>query len=181
MSKRVLSDIDNMLRTRARALESNSGGSGGTDPLTPIVSMGTMGPGTSVDSATPGRQPRRTPARPRQPFVDPERGIPKRKVATKTSTRSQREGLPKRHADTSDSRSLGLPTDEVDVEGGAKRKRKVVAKPRLVAKPRKVVAKAKAKGGASVNPWIEHVKQYARVHNIPYRDAMSKAKASYKR
>ena len=31
------------------------------------------------------------------------------------------------------------------------------------------------------NSWIEHVKAYAKKHKISYREAMSKAKASYKK
>ena len=30
------------------------------------------------------------------------------------------------------------------------------------------------------NPWITHVKAYAKKHNLKYGDALSKAKASYK-
>ena len=29
------------------------------------------------------------------------------------------------------------------------------------------------------NPWIEHVKNYAKLHNLKYGDAMKKAKQSY--
>lgn len=31
------------------------------------------------------------------------------------------------------------------------------------------------------NDWINHVKKYAKDHNIKYGEAMSKAKASYKK
>ena len=33
----------------------------------------------------------------------------------------------------------------------------------------------------STNPWITHVKQYAKEHNISYRDALKKASESYKK
>jgi hypothetical protein len=44
--------------------------------------------------------------------------------------------------------------------------------------------KRKCKAGVSAgkktsNPWIEHVKAYAKKHNVPYRVAMSKARDSY--
>lgn len=32
-----------------------------------------------------------------------------------------------------------------------------------------------------MNPWIEHVKAYAKKHNIPYGQAIAKAKATYKK
>ena len=32
-----------------------------------------------------------------------------------------------------------------------------------------------------VNPWIEHVKKYAHAHNLSYREALSKAKQTYKK
>ena len=44
----------------------------------------------------------------------------------------------------------------------------------------------KKRGGASVgaggktNPWIAHVKAYAKKHNLSYGDAISKARPSYK-
>ena len=40
---------------------------------------------------------------------------------------------------------------------------------------------AKQKAKAKSNPWIKHVKAYAKQHNISYGDAISKAKASYKK
>jgi hypothetical protein len=41
----------------------------------------------------------------------------------------------------------------------------------------------KVTGGAKKAPsaWIQHVQKYARDNNVPYKDAMSKAKASYKK
>jgi hypothetical protein len=32
-----------------------------------------------------------------------------------------------------------------------------------------------------VNKWIAHVKAYAKKHNISYKDALKKAKSSYKK
>ena len=32
-----------------------------------------------------------------------------------------------------------------------------------------------------ISPWINHVKQYASDHNMSYKEAMTKAKASYKK
>ena len=40
---------------------------------------------------------------------------------------------------------------------------------------------AKQKASAKTNPWIQHVKAYAKKHGIKYGDAISKAKASYKK
>lgn len=40
---------------------------------------------------------------------------------------------------------------------------------------------AKQKAKAKSNPWIQHVKAYAKKHGIKYGDAISKAKASYKK
>ena len=31
------------------------------------------------------------------------------------------------------------------------------------------------------NPWITHVKQYAKTHNISYREALKRAKSTYKK
>ena len=39
---------------------------------------------------------------------------------------------------------------------------------------------AGSKAGAKTNPWIAHVKAYAKKHNISYGDAISKARPSYK-
>ena len=45
----------------------------------------------------------------------------------------------------------------------------------------------KKRGGASVgaggktNPWIAHVKAYAKKHNLSYGDAISKARSSYRK
>ena len=39
---------------------------------------------------------------------------------------------------------------------------------------------AGSKAGAKSNPWIAHVKAYAKKHNISYGDAISKARPSYK-
>ena len=39
----------------------------------------------------------------------------------------------------------------------------------------------KQKAKAKTNPWIIHVKAYAKKHKISYGDAISKAKASYKK
>ncbi len=39
---------------------------------------------------------------------------------------------------------------------------------------------AGSKAGAKANPWIVHVKAYAKKHNISYGDAISKARHSYK-
>ena len=38
---------------------------------------------------------------------------------------------------------------------------------------------AGTKKGAQHNPWIQHVKAYAKKHNIKYSEAISKAKSSY--
>lgn len=40
---------------------------------------------------------------------------------------------------------------------------------------------AKQKAKAKSNPWIQHVKAYAKKHGIKYGDAISKARASYKK
>lgn len=32
-----------------------------------------------------------------------------------------------------------------------------------------------------MNKWIEHVKKYANQHKVTYKEAMKKAKASYKK
>ena len=51
--------------------------------------------------------------------------------------------------------------------------------------PKKVkAAHAALEGGAKKRPpsaWIQHVKKYAADHNVSYKEAMSKAKASYKK
>lgn len=51
--------------------------------------------------------------------------------------------------------------------------------------PKKVkAAHATLEGGAKKRPasaWIQHVKKYAGDHNVSYKEAMSKAKASYKK
>ena len=39
---------------------------------------------------------------------------------------------------------------------------------------------AVAKGGAKKSSWVDHVKSYAKKHNISYKDALKKAGASYK-
>ena len=39
----------------------------------------------------------------------------------------------------------------------------------------------KQKNKAKQNPWIKHVKAYAKKHNISYGDAISKARSSYKK
>ena len=39
---------------------------------------------------------------------------------------------------------------------------------------------AGSKAGAKANPWIAHVKAYAKKHNISYGDAIKKARPSYK-
>jgi hypothetical protein len=41
--------------------------------------------------------------------------------------------------------------------------------------------KTKEGSGKPANKWVMHVKQYANEHGIPYKEAMSKAKASYKK
>ena len=40
-------------------------------------------------------------------------------------------------------------------------------------------AGAGSKAGAKTNPWIAHVKAYAKKHNLSYGDAISKARPSY--
>lgn len=40
---------------------------------------------------------------------------------------------------------------------------------------------AGTKKGAKHNPWIQHVKAYAKKHNIKYSEAISKAKSSYRK
>lgn len=47
-------------------------------------------------------------------------------------------------------------------------------------RPKREPATKCAGGAKRANPWISHVKAYSKKHNIPYRDAMSRAKASYK-
>lgn len=42
-------------------------------------------------------------------------------------------------------------------------------------RPRKRVG-----GARTTNPWVMHVKRYAREHGIDYRDAMSRARPSYR-
>jgi hypothetical protein len=47
---------------------------------------------------------------------------------------------------------------------------------------KEIKTKDEKKGsGKLVNKWVMHVKQYANEHGIPYKEAMSKAKASYKK
>ena len=36
-------------------------------------------------------------------------------------------------------------------------------------------------GKKSTSPWIQHVKDYSKAHNVSYKEAMSKAKATYKK
>ena len=38
---------------------------------------------------------------------------------------------------------------------------------------------AGSKAGGKTNPWIAHVKAYAKKHNLSYGDAISKARSSY--
>ena len=38
---------------------------------------------------------------------------------------------------------------------------------------------AGSKAGAKTNPWVTHVKAYAKKHNLSYGDAISKARSSY--
>lgn len=47
----------------------------------------------------------------------------------------------------------------------------------------KKAVKAVRGGGAPKQPsaWVQHVMKYSKEHNIPYKEAMSKAKATYKR
>lgn len=48
---------------------------------------------------------------------------------------------------------------------------------------RKGTKKGKRKAGkkaAKHNPWVAHVKKYAKAHKMDYGEAMKKAKASYK-
>ena len=40
--------------------------------------------------------------------------------------------------------------------------------------------KSASKRSASRNPWVMHVKKYAREHKISYGEALTKAKSSYK-
>lgn len=40
--------------------------------------------------------------------------------------------------------------------------------------------KRKRKTASGVNPWISHVKKYAKENGIPYREALKKAKSTYK-
>lgn len=44
-----------------------------------------------------------------------------------------------------------------------------------------LVGAGKSRKATTPNRWILHVKSYAAKHNVPYRDAMSLAKASYKK
>jgi hypothetical protein len=44
-----------------------------------------------------------------------------------------------------------------------------------------VMSGGKEKTVRKPSPWIEHVRSYAKQHNISYKDAMSAAKASYKK
>jgi len=39
--------------------------------------------------------------------------------------------------------------------------------------------KGKRTGGKRTSPWIEHVKNYAKMHNVSYKDALSGAGSSY--
>ena len=41
--------------------------------------------------------------------------------------------------------------------------------------------KAIAGGAKRSSPWIQHVKDYSKAHNVSYKEAMSKAKATYKK
>jgi hypothetical protein len=63
-------------------------------------------------------------------------------------------------------KSAGVLDDAVDMKKSAKK------------------AVKRATGGGmpkQPSPWIVHVQNYAKQHNIPYKEAMSKAKATYKR
>jgi len=40
---------------------------------------------------------------------------------------------------------------------------------------------AGSKAGGKTNPWIAHVKAYAKKHNLSYGDAISKARSSYRK
>ena len=42
-------------------------------------------------------------------------------------------------------------------------------------------AKSIAGGAKKSSPWIQHVKDYSKAHNISYKEATSKAKATYKK
>ena len=64
-------------------------------------------------------------------------------------------------------KSAGILDDAVDMKKSAK----------------KAVKRATTGGGMpkQPSPWIVHVQNYAKQHNIPYKEAMSAAKATYKR
>ena len=50
----------------------------------------------------------------------------------------------------------------------------------LAKRGRKEVKKQTGLGKPRISPWIEHVKRYANDNKITYKEAMSKAKSSYK-
>ena len=51
----------------------------------------------------------------------------------------------------------------------------------LAKRGRKEVKKQTGLGKPRISPWIEHVKRYANDNKITYKEAMSKAKSSYKK
>ena len=51
----------------------------------------------------------------------------------------------------------------------------------LAKRGRKEVKKQTGLGKPTISPWIEHVKRYANDNKITYKEAMSKAKSSYKK
>ena len=51
----------------------------------------------------------------------------------------------------------------------------------LAKRGRKEVKKQTGLGKPRISPWIEHVKRYANDNKITYKEAMTKAKSSYKK
>ena len=65
--------------------------------------------------------------------------------------------------------------------GASADRRKKHARRHVMRKTRAGVrAGAGTKKGARHSPWIKHVKAYAKKHNVPYKQALKQAKASYK-
>ena len=62
-------------------------------------------------------------------------------------------------------KSAGILDDAVDMKKSAK----------------KAIKRAGGGMPKQPSPWVQHCKKYARDHNVPYKVAMTEAKATYKR
>lgn len=78
----------------------------------------------------------------------------------------------------------GAPVGGVGV-GGRKRKMKAgvlvddLMHPNYYGQSKRKGGAPRAKRGGAKNPWIAHVKAYARKHGLSYGEAMKKARSSY--